>query len=229
MPSYDAPLRDMKFVMQEMLNIGQLTEYEKFAEADTDTLDAILEQSAKFSSEVLTPLNVVGDQEGCTRNADGSVTTPTGFKEAYQMGLSESPEFGGLGMPSLWSTATGEMQSSANMAFAMYPGLTGSAAKAIRIGGTDAQKQTYLPKMISGEWTGTMNLTEPHCGMRTVLIKLPVRRFLSRRVNIACQIISFIWSWPVLKALQKGLKVFPYLLYLSLNSTRTKTRLTVMP
>jgi len=178
MPSYDAPLRDMKFVMQEMLNIGQLTEYEKFAEADTDTLDAILEQSAKFSSEVLTPLNVVGDQEGCTRNADGSVTTPTGFKEAYQqvvesgmMGLSESPEFGGLGMPSLWSTATGEMQSSANMAFAMYPGLTGSAAKAIRIGGTDAQKQTYLPKMISGEWTGTMNLTEPHCGTDLGLLK----------------------------------------------------------
>jgi len=167
MPLYNAPLRDMKFVMQEMLNVGQLTNYEKFAEADVETLDAILEQSAKFSSEVLTPLNVVGDQEGCTRNADGSVTTPTGFKEAYQqvvesgmMGLSESPEFGGLGM-----------QSSANMAFAMYPGLTGSAAKAIRIGGTDAQKQTYLPKMISGEWTGTMNLTEPHCGTDLGLLK----------------------------------------------------------
>ena len=84
MPIYNAPIRDMKFVMQEMLDVGQLTSYEKFAEADTDTLDAILEQSGKFSSEVLTPLNVVGDQEGCTRHADGSVTTPTGFKEAYK-------------------------------------------------------------------------------------------------------------------------------------------------
>jgi len=178
MPIYNAPLRDMKFVMQEMLDVGHLTGYEKFAEADVDTLDAILEQSAKFSSEVLTPLNAVGDHEGCVRNADGTVTTPTGFKEAYHqvveggmMGLSESPEFGGMGMPSLWSTATGEMQSSANMAFAMYPGLTGSAAKAIRIGGTPEQKQTYLPKMISGEWTGTMNLTEPHCGTDLGLLK----------------------------------------------------------
>ncbi len=178
MPSYNAPLRDMKFVMQELLNIEQLKEYEKFAEADMDTLDAILEQSAKFSSEVLAPLNVVGDQEGCTRNDDGSVTTPTGFKEAYHqvvetgmMGLSESEEYGGMGMPSIWSTATGEMQSSANMAFTMYPGLTGGAAKAIKIGGSDAQKNTYLPKMTTGEWTGTMNLTEPHCGTDLGLLK----------------------------------------------------------
>lgn len=178
MPSYNAPLRDMKFVMQEMLNVEQLTEYEKFAEADMDTLDAILEQSAKFSSEVLAPLNVVGDQEGCTRNEDGSVTTPTGFKEAYHqvvetgmMGLSEPEEYGGMGMPSIWSTATGEMQSSANMAFAMYPGLTGGAAKAIKIGGSEVQKQTYLPKMGTGEWTGTMNLTEPHCGTDLGLLK----------------------------------------------------------
>ena len=178
MPVYNPPLRDMKFVMQEMLNVGDLTKYEKYAEADTDTLDAILEESAKFSSEVLAPLNVVGDHEGCTRNDDGSVTTPTGFKEAYQqviesgmMGLSESPEYGGMGMPSLWSTATGEMQSAANMAFAMYPGLTGSAAKAIGIGGTPEQKQTYLPKMTAGVWTGTMNLTEPHCGTDLGLLK----------------------------------------------------------
>lgn len=178
MPSYNAPLREMKFVMQEMLNVEQLTEYEKFAEADMDTLDAILEQSAKFTSEVLAPLNVVGDQEGCTRNADGSVTTPTGFKEAYKqvveggmMGLSEDPEYGGMGMPSIWSTATGEMSSSANMAFGMYPGLTGGAAKAIKIGGSTEQKNTYLPKMTTGEWTGTMNLTEPHCGTDLGLLK----------------------------------------------------------
>ena len=178
MPIYNAPIRDMKFVMQEMLDVGQLTSYEKFAEADTDTLDAILEQSGKFSSEVLTPLNVVGDQEGCTRHADGSVTTPTGFKEAYKqvvengmMGLAHSPEYGGMGMPGVWHIAAGEMQSAANMAFAMYPGLTNGASKAIEIGGSDEQKNTYLPKMISGEWTGTMNLTEPHCGTDLGLLK----------------------------------------------------------
>jgi len=124
MPIYNAPVRDMKFVMQELLNVGQLTEYEKYAEADTDTLDAILEQSAKFTSEVLAPLNVVG-----------------------------------------------EMQSAANMAFAMYPGLTNGAVAAIKIGGSDEQKNTYLPKMISGEWTGTMNLTEPHCGTDLGMLK----------------------------------------------------------
>ncbi|WP_409432856.1 acyl-CoA dehydrogenase C-terminal domain-containing protein [Litorimonas sp. RW-G-Af-16] len=178
MPTYNAPLRDMKFVMEEVLNVGQLTEYEKFAEADTETLDAILEQSAKFTSEVLAPLNAVGDHEGCVRHPDGSVTTPTGFKEAYQqvveggmMGLAQDPEYGGMGMPGVWHIAAGEMQSAANMAFAMYPGLTNGAIKAIEIGGSDAQKQTYLPKMISGEWTGTMNLTEPHCGTDLGMLK----------------------------------------------------------
>ena len=178
MPSYNAPIRDQLFVLNEVLNVGQLTKYEKFAEADTDTMEAILEQSAKFTSEVLAPLNAVGDQEGCTRNADGSVTTPTGFKEAYKqvvengmMGLAHDPEYGGMGMPGVWHIAAGEMQSAANMAFAMYPGLTNGASKAIEIGGSDAQKQTYLPKMISGEWTGTMNLTEPHCGTDLGLLK----------------------------------------------------------
>jgi len=178
MPTYTAPIRDMKFVMQEMLNVGKLTEYERFAEADTDTLDAILEQSGRFSSEVLAPLNVVGDQEGCTRNDDGSVTTPTGFKEAYQqvveggmMGLSHDPEYGGMGMPGIWALASGEMQSAANTSFAMYPGLTNGAAKAIEIGGSPEQKKTFLPKMVSGEWTGTMNLTEPHCGTDLGLLK----------------------------------------------------------
>jgi len=178
MPVYNAPLRDMKFVMQEVLDVGSLQKYEKFAEADVDTLDAILEQNAKFSSEVLTPLNAVGDHEGCTRHPDGSVTTPKGFKEAYKqvvengmMALSEPEEYGGMGMPSIWSTATGEMQSAANMAFAMYPGLTNGAAKAIKIGGSAEQKATYLPKMTTGEWTGTMNLTEPHCGTDLGLLK----------------------------------------------------------
>ena len=178
MPSYNAPIRDQLFVLNEVLNVGQLTKYEKFAEADTDTMEAILEQSAKFTSEVLAPLNAVGDQEGCTRNADGSVTTPTGFKEAYKqvvengmMGLAHDPQYGGMGMPGVWHIAAGEMQSAANMAFAMYPGLTNGASKAIEIGGSEEQKQTYLPKMISGEWTGTMNLTEPHCGTDLGLLK----------------------------------------------------------
>jgi len=178
MPIYNAPIRDMKFVMQEMLDVGSLTKFERFAEADTDTLDAILEQSGKFSSEVLAPLNVIGDQEGCTRNPDGSVTTPTGFKEAYQqvveggmMGLSHDPEYGGMGMPGIWALASGEMQSAANTSFAMYPGLTNGAAKAIEIGGSAEQKKTFLPKMVSGEWTGTMNLTEPHCGTDLGLLK----------------------------------------------------------
>jgi len=197
MPSYNAPLRDMKFVMQEMLDIKQLQDYEQFAEADMETLDAILEQSSKFSSEVLAPLNVVGDQEGCTRHDDGSVTTPTGFKDAYQqvvasgmMGLSESEEYGGMGMPSIWSTATGEMQSAANMAFAMYPGLTGGAAKAIKIGGSAEQKNTYLPKMTTGEWTGTMNLTEPHCGTDLGLLKTKAVPQADGSYMI-CQTISF--------------------------------------
>ena len=178
MPTYTAPLRDMKFVMQELLNVGKLTEYERFAEADTDTLEAILDQSGKFASEVLTPLNVVGDQEGCTRNDDGSVTMPTGFPEAYKQvvengmtALSHDPQYGGMGMPGTWAIATGEMQSASNMAFAMYPGLTNGASKAIEIGGSEEQKNTYLPKMISGEWTGTMNLTEPHCGTDLGLLK----------------------------------------------------------
>jgi len=178
MPSYDAPIKDMTFVMNEVLNAGQLTEYERFAEAETDILSAILEEGGKFSKEVLAPLNIVGDHEGCVRHDDGSVTTPTGFKEAYEqmvengyMGMSQPTEYGGMGMPGLWHLAAGEMQSAANMAFAMYPGLTNGAIKAIKIGGSDEQKKTYLPKMISGEWTGTMNLTEPHCGTDLGLLK----------------------------------------------------------
>ncbi len=178
MPTYNAPVRDMKFIMQEMLNIGDLTKYEKFSEADTETLDAIIDHGAKFSSEILTPLNVIGDKEGCTRHSDGSVTTPTGFKEAYaqmvengMLGLSANPEYGGMGMPGIWSIAAGEMQSAANTAFSMYPGLTNGAAKAIEIGGTEEQKKTFLPKMVSGQWTGTMNLTEPHCGTDLGLLK----------------------------------------------------------
>ncbi len=178
MPVYNAPIRDMKFLMHEMLDASQLQQYERFSEVDKDLMDAILEESGKFAQEVLTPLNVVGDHEGCTRNDDGSVSVPTGFPEAFKTmaengwtSLGHDPEYGGQGLPGIVGIAAGEMQSSANMAFAMYPGLTNGAIKAISIGGSDEQKQTYLPKMITCEWTGTMNLTEPHCGTDLGLLK----------------------------------------------------------
>lgn len=178
MPSYKAPVRDMQFLLHEVLGYEDLTKYEAFSEIDRDLTDAVLGEAAKFSEEVLAPLNVVGDHEGCTRHDDGSVTTPTGFKDAYKQmtengwtSLSMDPEYGGQGMPGMLQIAASEMWTSSNMAFAMYPGLTGGAIKAIKVGGTDEQKNTYLPKMMSGEWTGTMNLTEPHCGTDLGMLK----------------------------------------------------------
>ena len=178
MPVYQAPVRDMKFLIHEVLNYSDMQSYPAFEDFDGETVDAILEEAAKFCENVLAPLNVVGDHEGCTRHEDGSVTTPTGFKEAYKQmvengwtSIAAAPEYGGQGLPRMVGIAAGEMQTAANMAFAMYPGLTAGAAKAIAVGGSDAQKQTYLPKMVSGEWTGTMNLTEPHCGTDLGLLK----------------------------------------------------------
>ena len=178
MPVYNAPIRDMQFLMHEMLNASSLNQYKKFEDVDVDFMDAVLEESGKFATEVLTPLNVVGDHEGCTRNPDGSVSVPTGFPEAFKTmaengwtALGHDPEYGGQGLPGIMAIATGEMQSSANMAFAMYPGLTNGAIKAIEIGGSEEQKQRWLPKMISCEWTGTMNLTEPHCGTDLGMLK----------------------------------------------------------
>ena len=178
MPTYNAPVRDMKFLLHEVLGFEDVTKYDAFSEVDADLADAVLEQASKFAEEVLAPLNVVGDHEGCKRHEDGSVTTPTGFKDAYKQmtengwtALSMDPEYGGQGMPGMLQIAASEMWTSANMAFAMYPGLTGGAIKAIQVGGTPEQKQTYLPKMMSGEWTGTMNLTEPHCGTDLGMLK----------------------------------------------------------
>ena len=178
MPTYNAPIRDMQFLMHEMLNASSLNQYKKYEDIDVDFLDAVMEESGKFATEVLAPLNTVGDHEGCTRHPDGSVTTPTGFKEAFKTmtangwtALGHDPEYGGQGLPGIIGIAAGEMQSSANMAFGMYPGLTNGAIKAIEIGGTAEQKATFLPKMVSCEWTGTMNLTEPHCGTDLGLLK----------------------------------------------------------
>ena len=171
MTIYAAPLDDMRFVLKDVLDINAYANLPGFADASPDVLDAILEESAKFASEVLHPLNEVGDTQGCKRAEDGSVTTPEGFKEAYKTfaeggwtGLSADPDYGGQGLPGLVGLCCSEMVSSANMAFGMYPGLAHGAYSAIHHHGTDEQKAMYLPKMVTGEWTGTMNLTEPHSG-----------------------------------------------------------------
>jgi alkylation response protein AidB-like acyl-CoA dehydrogenase len=171
MPSYKAPLRDYRFILNEVLEIQRFANLPGFSDASPDVVDAILEEGAKITEEVLAPLNRVGDLEGCKRHPDGSVTTPTGFKKAFDLfrdggwpGLSSDPDYGGQGMPAVVGRAFSEMVSSANMAFGMYPGLTHGAYHAIHLHGTPEQKKAYLPKMVTCEWTGTMNLTEPHCG-----------------------------------------------------------------
>ncbi|MCW5729403.1 MAG: acyl-CoA dehydrogenase C-terminal domain-containing protein [Alphaproteobacteria bacterium] len=170
MPSYQAPLQDLRFVLNDFIQIDRYSNLPGFADATPETIDAIFEEAAKLMQEVIAPLNQVGDKEGCKWN-NGEVTTPTGFKEAYRQyieggwsGLTAEPDYGGQGLPHVIGIAFSEMMTSANMAFGMYPGLSHGAYEAILAHGTDEQKQTYLPKLVSGEWTGTMNLTEPHCG-----------------------------------------------------------------
>lgn len=178
MPTYTAPVRDMQFILHELLKIDRYDDLiPGFAEATPDTVAAILEGAAQLSQEVLQPLNRVGDREGC-RLEKGQVMTPTGFKDAYQAvieggwtGLIGDPEYGGQGLPYVLGLTVSEMMASANMAFTMYPGLTSGAMEAIEIGGTEEQKALYLPKMIAGQWTGTMNLTEPHCGTDLGLLR----------------------------------------------------------
>ncbi|QYJ01607.1 acyl-CoA dehydrogenase C-terminal domain-containing protein [Thalassovita mediterranea] len=178
MPRYDAPIRDMKFIFHDVLALQNYSNLDGFADATPDIVDQILETSGKFASEVLFPLNSVGDKQGCKRAEDASVKTPDGFPDAYKQFvengwplLSKTPEMGGQGLPHALSIAVSEMMSAANMAFAMYPGLTSGAYEALMAGGSDEQKQTYGPKMATGEWAGTMNLTEPQCGTDLGLIK----------------------------------------------------------
>ena len=178
MTTYNAPLKDMQFVLNDVLQLSKYSNLPSFSEASEDVIEAILEEGAKMTSNVLHPINLSGDQEGCTRHEDGSVTTPKGFKEAYEIykqggwqGLSFDPEYGGQGLPYVLAVAVSEMVSASNMAFGMYGGLARGAADAIHAHGTDEQKQTYLPNMISGEWGGTMNLTEPHCGTDLGLLR----------------------------------------------------------
>jgi hypothetical protein len=170
MPTYKAPVRDFQFLLHELLELDKYKDLEGFEETTPDLVNAILEEAAKFSEEVLQPLNQVGDEEGCTLE-NGVVTTPTGFKDAYQMlvdngwpALTADPEYGGQGLPNTLSQVFNEIVSSANMAFGMYPGLSHGAYSALLHHGSDELKKTYLPNIISGKWTGTMNLTEPHCG-----------------------------------------------------------------
>jgi alkylation response protein AidB-like acyl-CoA dehydrogenase len=170
MTTYQAPVRDFQFILHEMLQIDRYANLPGFEEATPDLVDAILEEGGKFVSEVIHPLNQVGDREGCVFE-DGEVTTPSGFKEAYKAyceagwgSLTAAPDYGGQGLPHVLGFVFSEMMSSANMAFAMYPGLSHGAYEAILHWGSEQQKDTYLPNLVSGEWAGTMNLTEPHCG-----------------------------------------------------------------
>ncbi|MCB1558276.1 MAG: acyl-CoA dehydrogenase C-terminal domain-containing protein [Alphaproteobacteria bacterium] len=177
MPLYKAPLENMKFVMHDLLNIEQLSELEGYGEASPEMIDNILEEGAKICEEVLFPLNQSGDEEGCTFE-NGTVRTPKGFIEAYKTfteggwtALSAEPEYGGMGMPHIVGMAMNEMLCSSNMSFGMYSGLSEGAYRALLLHGTDELKQTYLPKLITGEWSGTMCLTEPHCGTDLGLIR----------------------------------------------------------
>lgn len=177
MPVYTAPLDDIRFILHDVLNAEALADLEGYEDFSGDLADQIIEEGGKICEQVLQPINLSGDQEGC-RLENGVVYTPAGFKEAYDTfaqggwcGLSGDPEYGGMGMPVLLNTVMQEMICSANMSFGMYPGLSQGAYEALHHFGTDEQKQLYLPKLIEGSWAGTMNLTEPHCGTDLGLIK----------------------------------------------------------
>jgi alkylation response protein AidB-like acyl-CoA dehydrogenase len=173
MPSYTPPMRDLQFVLHELFKVtDELKLLPRHAEVDADTINAVLEEGGKFAAEVIAPLNLSGDQQGCTLDkTTHEVSAPDGFKQAYQKyveggwpALSADPAYGGQGLPLVVNQCFYEMLNSANQAWTMYPGLSHGAYECLHAHGTDEQKATYLPKLTSGEWTGTMCLTEPHCG-----------------------------------------------------------------
>ena len=177
MPVYNPPAENIKFILHDVLNASQLSELPGYEDVSEDLMDQIIEEGGKICEEVLFPLNQSGDQEGCTLE-NGVVRTPKGFKEAYETfaeggwcGLAGDPEYGGMGMPVLLNTVMQEMICSSNMSFGMYPGLSQGCYEALHHFGTDEQKDLYLPKLIEGTWSGTMCLTEPHCGTDLGLIK----------------------------------------------------------
>jgi len=178
MPIYRAPTRDTRFVVNELLKLDSYGNLPGFEAADRDTTDTVIDEAGRFIAEVVAPLNLSGDQEGCARHPDGRVTTPAGFKAAFDRfresgwgTLAAPEEFGGQGMPHVMGMLVEEYLSAANQAFAMYPGLTNGAISAIRTKGSPEQQALYLPRMVAGEWLGTMNLTEPHCGTDLGMIR----------------------------------------------------------
>ena len=185
MPIYKAPVDDALFLLNDVFHLDHYGNLPGFSDASPDVVEAVLREAAKFSEEVLAPLNRVGDKEGCKRAPDGSVATPKGFKDAYNQiveggwtGISVPSEFGGQGLPATLTEIVNEFFCSANMAFAMYPGLTQGAIAALLVHASAELKTKYLPKMVEGVWTGTMNLTEPHCGtdlglLRSKAVKQP--------------------------------------------------------
>jgi alkylation response protein AidB-like acyl-CoA dehydrogenase len=177
MSAYVAPLKDMRFALQELAGLAEVAKLPGYEEATPDTVDAILEEAAKFSAQALDPLNYSGDQEG-SKWHDGAVSTPKGFKEAYRQyvdggwnGLPLEAEWGGQGLPRLVSTPVTEMITSANMSFSLCPMLTQGAIEALLTAGSEPLKKRFLPKMVEGAWTGTMNLTEPQAGSDLALVR----------------------------------------------------------
>jgi len=182
MSAYQAPLKDMKFVLNELAGLGEVAKLPGFEEATPDTVDAILEEASKFASEVLDPINYSGDQEG-SKWADGEVRTPKGFRDAYKQfcdggwnALPFESEWGGQSLPRLVSTPVQEMWKSSNMSFSLCPLLTQGAIEALLLRGSDELKDRYLPKMVEGRWTGTMNLTEPQAGSDLSLVRTRAER-----------------------------------------------------
>jgi alkylation response protein AidB-like acyl-CoA dehydrogenase len=182
MSGYVAPLKDMRFVLNELAGVAEVAKLPGYQDAAPDTVDAILEEASKFASEVLDPLNYSGDQEGSMWK-DGSVATPKGFKQAYKQyveggwgALPFEPEWGGQGLPKLVATAVEEMLTSSNMSFSLCPLLTQGAIHALELCGSDALRQAYLGKMVQGTWTGTMNLTEPQAGSDLALVRTKAER-----------------------------------------------------
>ncbi len=178
MPTYTAPARDARFILNEVLDVASYNNLPGFEAATEDMVDTVITEAGRFCAEVLQPINAAGDHEGCTRHPDGTVTTPAGFKDAFNQyreagwgTLTAPEEFGGQGLPHVLGTVIEEFVSASNQAFGMYPGLAHGATAAILAAGTQEQKERFVPKMVAHEWLGTMNLTEPQCGTDLGLIR----------------------------------------------------------